>query len=105
METRFTNAGLSESVVDRDVWCWLAAALFEKNCPAGHGRWQPGERARWVLESNDYRRYYRHLLAGPYMISRAHRDDPARALGLLANPLTKPGEGMTQAPLKVNGGP
>jgi hypothetical protein len=37
--------------------------------------------------TGDFRRYYRHLLAGPYRVFKAHRDDPNRTLALLCGPL------------------
>ncbi len=40
----------------------------------------------------DYRKYYRHLLARPWRIVRAHRDDPDRGLVVLHNPVDTPGE-------------
>jgi hypothetical protein len=75
--------------VDRDsgIWAWLALLFFESLCvPDRDGRRKPGARARWIPEVSDFRRYYRHLLAGPYLIYRAHRDDPRRALILLCGP-------------------
>jgi hypothetical protein len=51
---------------------------------------------RWIPEVNNFQRYYRHLLAGPYRIFRAHRDDPERALALLCGPLDKPGDIVEQ---------
>ena len=73
---------------DQGVWSWLAAFFFEQLCPPS-GRL--GERARWIPSSN-YQKYYRHLLAGPYKIYRAHNDNPQRALAILANPPHTPGE-------------
>ena len=40
----------------------------------------------------DYRKYYRHLVAGPYLIYRAHRDNPSRVLAVLAGPVNQPGD-------------
>src|SRR5262249_16830000 len=37
-----------------------------------------------------------HLLAGPYRIYRAHRDNPQRALVLLCGPLDRPGDIVEQ---------
>ena len=52
--------------------------------------------ARFVLEADDFRTYYRHYLSGPWSIYDAHRDDPARAMGLLCSPPKKPGEVVEQ---------
>ena len=74
---------------DRGIWTWLAAFFFDQLCPSGTN---PGDRARWVPAVGDFRKYYRHLLAGPYQIYRAHRDNPWRVLALLAGPPSRPGE-------------
>ena len=77
--------------VDTDVgiWTWLSAFYFEQLCPQGIS---PGDRPRWVPAVDNYRQYYRHLLAGPYLIYRAHNDKPSRAMALLANPPHQPGD-------------
>ena len=74
---------------DPGIWSWLSAFYFEHLCPYGS---RPGERARWVPAVGDFRKYYRHLLAGPYQIYRAHRDDPYRAMAVLANTPDQPGD-------------
>lgn len=74
---------------DRGIWTWLAAFHFEELCPPNH---RLGEEARWVPAAGNFQKYYRHLLAGPYQIYRAHRDNPKRALALLANPPHTPGD-------------
>ena len=74
---------------DKGIWTWLAAFYFDQLCPPGTN---PGERARWVPAVGDFRKYYRHLLAGPYQIYRAHRDNPWRVLALLAGAPHRPGE-------------
>jgi hypothetical protein len=90
-------AGLRDPGRDRGLWSWLALFFFEEMCPRGRdGRRRPGERPRWVLEVDNYQRYYRHLLAGPYYIYRAHRDAPERALAVLVNPVSSPGEIVEQ---------
>jgi hypothetical protein len=81
--------------VDRDkgLWAWLSLFFFDQLCPADKsGKRNPKDRARLIPATSDFRKYYRHLLAGPYGIFRAHRDDPDRALALLSGPLSKPGE-------------
>ena len=75
--------------VDVGTWTWLSAFFFEQLCPLGT---QPGDRARWVPAVDNYRQYYRHLLAGPYLIYRAHNDNPHRTMVLLANPPHQPGD-------------
>ena len=87
------QAGLTGLDSDQGLWTWLSAFYFEQLCPPNRG---PGERARWVPAINDFRSYYRHLLAGPYQIYRAHRDDPLRAMVLLATPPHLPGDVVEQ---------
>ncbi len=74
---------------DVGTWTWLSAFYFEQLCPQGSS---PGDRPRWVPAVDNYRQYYRHLLAGPYLIYRAHNDNPHRAMALLANPPHQPGD-------------
>ena len=50
----------------------------------------------WVPQVRDYRRYYRHLLAGPYRMYRAHREAPGDALILLGGPFGSHGEVVEQ---------
>jgi hypothetical protein len=82
---------------DRGVWAWLALLNFETLCPPGPGgKRKPGARARWIPEVTNFRRYYRHLLAGPYLIYRTHREDTARAMILLCSPLSRMGDIVEQ---------
>ena len=85
----FSNGALPRLDSDRGVWAWLSAFYFNQLCPP-HGRL--GDDARWVPAVGDFRKYYRHLLAGPYQIFRAHRDNPSRVRAVLANPVHTPGE-------------
>lgn len=82
---------------DRGLWTWLALFWFEQLCPPdSKGKRKPGELARWIPALDDARRYYRHLLLGPYLIYSAHRDDPSRAMALLCQPVHQPGELVEQ---------
>jgi len=93
LSERFSRAGLKDVERDHALWTWLSLFYFKELCPADQdGRHHSGERARLIPELSDFRRYYRHLLAGPFLIYRAHRDDPKRALALLCGPLYRPGE-------------
>ena len=75
--------------LERDVglWGWLAIFYFEQLCTYKRGKRLLGERSRFLLAHDDSRRYYRHLLAGPYRIYRSHRRDPEAAMILLFQPL------------------
>ena len=88
------QAGLASAESDQGLWAWLTLFYFDEVCPKD----QRGERdpkddeARLVPKVDNYQRFYRHLLLGPYLIVRAHRDKPERAIAMLSNPLWKPGE-------------
>ena len=93
LDSKLTDTGLK--TIERDValWAWLALFWFEQLSPLEKdGTRKPGERARFIAAVEDYRKYYRHLLAGPYSIYRAHRDEPSRVLAVLAGPVNQPGD-------------
>lgn len=93
----FEAANYGPSRSDRHLWAWIACRYFREICPrARDGRWQPGAMPRWIPQSADWRRYYRHLVAGPYFIYRAHRDDPRRALAVLCQKPGRPGDLVEQ---------
>ena len=57
---------------NRGLWSWLGLFYFEQICPRqADGSRAIGEVYRYIL-SQDYRDYYRHLLAMPYVIYRLH---------------------------------
>lgn len=87
------NENLVNVVGDTGLWAWLSLFFIDTVCPpSAHGIRKPGALARYIPESSNFKRYYRHLLAGPYRIYRAHRDDPQRAMALLCKPVDAPGE-------------
>jgi hypothetical protein len=62
------------SHVDQNVglWSWLSLYYFDQICPVNKsGRRIPGRDCRHILDL-DYRRYYYHLLVGPYNVYRLH---------------------------------
>ncbi|MEX1027056.1 MAG: hypothetical protein WD049_03475 [Candidatus Paceibacterota bacterium] len=83
---RFANVG-SDIIHDQGLWSWLSLFYFDRICPKKNGVYVPGERARWIPATTEHRRYYRHLLAGPYRIYNGNRDDPERAMLFLYGPL------------------
>jgi hypothetical protein len=105
--TRFAFAAYADGIlsmvsgcdIERDagLWAWLSLFYFDQLCPAdGNGHRKVRERARYIPAVSDFRKYYRHLLAGPYRVYRAHRQAPENALVLLCGPLHKPGEIVEQ---------
>lgn len=74
---------------DKGLWTWLAILWYPQLIRPGNN--PVGEMSRWI-PSTDFRRYYRHLLAGPYFVYKAHSDDPSRAWALLCTEVSKPGE-------------
>ncbi len=68
---------LPHSQIDQNVglWSWLSLYYFEQVCPKNKlGRRIPGRDCRHILDL-DYRRYYYHLLIGPYNIYRIHGEE------------------------------
>lgn len=95
----FGILGVPEAVgLDRQpkVWAWLAAFYVDQLCPKRKdGTRRPGEQARWIPSGHAFR-YYRHLLAGPYLIYRAFRDQPERARIVLCGSVDAPGDFVEQ---------
>jgi hypothetical protein len=82
---------------DRGLWAWLSLAwLDELARPAADGTRGLGAHYRYIPAIDNYRHYYRHFLAGPYRIFRAHLDDPSRAMAVLAADTTRPGDVVEQ---------
>jgi hypothetical protein len=80
---------------DPGFWTWMSLCWFETLCPSQNGRWQPGQTNRWIAELEDPRKACWHILAGPYQVYRAHRDDPTRAMSLLSGPPQQMGSLVT----------
>ena len=82
------KSGPSEAERDVGLWAWLTLFFFNELCPPNKaGERELRERPAYIPEPHNFKRYYRHLLLGPYLIFRAHRDAPKRAMGLLCKPL------------------
>jgi len=87
MNSLISSSGLSDVERDTNFWVALTAFYFDLLCPFNRsGERKLRERARYIPEPNNYKRYYRHLLLGPYLIYRAHQDRPQRAIALLCGP-------------------
>ncbi len=81
-------------LVTPGLWTWLAFWLFDVICPrepGGKRRWQADD-SRYVFRRGDFRKHYRHLLAGPYFLVRAHIDSGTLVQPVLSNPPYRPGE-------------
>jgi len=83
----FATAGILNLEKDVHLWAWCSLYFFDTLCPLSEkGLRKPRERAAYIPEPENFQRYYRHLLLGPYLIYRAHNDNPSRAMALLCKP-------------------
>lgn len=97
LDRQFEAANFRPASSDTGMWSWIACFYFPQICPRNaRGQLQPGRSARWIPQSSDWRRYYRHLVAAPYAIYRAHIDNPKRALALLCQKPGRPGDLVEQ---------
>jgi hypothetical protein len=91
------SASLNLPERDQGLWTWVTLFYFNEVCPAdGQGRRDPQNEARLIAQVDNFQRFYRHLLLGPFLIVRAHRDRPERAIAFLCKPLWEPGEIVEQ---------
>lgn len=59
----------SNLLLDSGLWSWLALYYFDDVCPVGsNGKRAPLAEPHYVLDANNSRRRYRHLLATPFKI-------------------------------------
>lgn len=94
---KFTALDIPDIERDRGLWSWLALFYFDEICRVdSDGNPKPGERARWIPAIWDFRKYYRHLLAGPFRIYKSYRNNPQIAFALLCTPPYSPGEVVEQ---------
>jgi hypothetical protein len=83
---KFSMLPLSQVESNIGLWSWLSLYYFDQVCPlAPSGRRTPGQDCRHILDL-DFRRYYRHLLNGPYNVYRLHGE---QAPLLLYGPLDR----------------
>jgi len=83
----FTNANIPRIEQDLELWAWCTLFYFDILCPLNSkGIRKPRERARYVPKPDNFQKYYRHYLIGSYLIYRAHKDNPLRAMALLCKP-------------------
>lgn len=82
----------SKLLSNEGFWTWMAFFLFDTVAPQRARGRNILEDARYILARGDYRKYYRHLLAGPFLLVRAHSDSPHIVKGLLATTADSPGD-------------
>ena len=83
----------TDPVGSAGMWTWLTVLLLDVVAPLrADGTRKMGERALYVLESDNWMRYYRHLLAGPCRVMRAHWSELHITQALLAGKPNVPGE-------------
>jgi hypothetical protein len=88
LDEALTKTGAADVERDVGLWAWLTLLFFDELCPKNKaGDRELRERPAYIPEPQNFQRYYRHLLLGPFLIFRAHRDAPKRAMGLLCKPL------------------
>lgn len=84
LNSLITSSGMSDVEHDIPFWVALTAFYFDVLCPIDKtGERKILKRARYIPETQNWQRYYRHLLLGPYLIYRTHLDSPEIAMALL----------------------
>lgn len=102
-KTRFDLAKYLESLIrtsymqkniEKDTLFWeaLTAFYFDLLCPLDKNKKRSLKRKEYYIPQTEYNRYYKHLLLGPFLIYRAHIDEPEKTISLLCNPLDTAGE-------------
>lgn len=88
---RELDNGLDDDRYLRDpgLWTWLAFRLFDILRPVGTKVY---ENARYILAADDYRKRYRHLVSGPFLVFSLYEDEPQVIRALLATPPQSPGD-------------
>lgn len=95
--TKFDGSGLDHPEHDAGIWAWLALFWFDQLCPKDKkGNRNPKALARWIPDLENARRYYRHLVLGPFLIYSTHHKTPKLVLGLLGTDVNAPGEIVEQ---------
>lgn len=85
LDNKYYNTGL---------WTWLAAYYFDQICPTNKtGIRKVYSDYRYILNTGEWDRIFRHLLAGPVVMYDYHKDN---AKLLLSNPLDKTGDFVIQ---------
>jgi len=97
LDALVNSSGIQAAERNVGLWAWLSLFYFDQVCPTKDGgARKPGERARHIPDVENFQRYYRHLLLGPFAIYRAHADAPTRARGVLMTQVNAPGDVVEQ---------
>lgn len=97
------DSALRKLTRDAGLWTWLSLFFFDSVCPSlPSGERRVKDLPRYILEPTNFRTYYRHLLAGPFTIYTANRDDPSRAAALLCGEVSSPGEVVEQIASRID---
>jgi hypothetical protein len=89
LDQLLTDKGLENLEQDVGLWSWLTLFFLGQLCLRGK---KPGKDHRYIPEITDFRVSYRHLLRSPYLILRAHADEPDCLACVLANKPDAPGD-------------
>jgi len=91
------SAGIERPESDAGLWTWLSLLLFDSVCPPdGNGARKPGKYNRHIAVVDNFQKRHRHLLLSPFLVYRAHKDKPERALAVLWQKVHRPGDVVTQ---------
>lgn len=75
------------------LWTWLSLAMIDVIAPReGGARAMLADDARYLFRRGDFRKSYRHLLAGPYFMVKAHLNSVDALRAVLSSPPHSPGE-------------
>lgn len=78
---------------DIGLWSWLTLLYFEKVSKKDKaGNVKQEFLANWILEPQNYSRYYKQKLAGPWRIYKTYKDSPESVMSILAGTIETPGE-------------
>lgn len=94
---KFATSELTDVDQDRGLWSWLSLFFIDEVCPVtADGSRIPGAVARHIPETGNFKRYYRHLIAGPYRIYKNFKVNPVAAMAVLCQPVHVPGDVVEQ---------
>lgn len=88
LESLIRTSELREVEKDAPFWEALTGFYFDVLCPVKKNGERKVAKAteKYIPQVNKFNRYYKHLLLGPYLVYRAHRETPQLTMGLLCTP-------------------